>query len=83
MINFDDKKVLVQPSASDKGKGKDIIIGDAREVDGNAKISCRKVVTEKTPNGGETLEITITTSNAGGRWPCVAPCSAHCRRSGA
>jgi hypothetical protein len=29
MIKFDDKKVLVRPSATDKGKDKDIIIGDA------------------------------------------------------
>jgi hypothetical protein len=31
----------------------------------NTKISCRKVVTEKTPDVGETLKITITASNAG------------------
>jgi hypothetical protein len=51
MINFGDKKVLVRPSAADKSKGKEIIIGDAREADENAKISCRKVVTEKTFDG--------------------------------
>jgi hypothetical protein len=78
MINFDDKKVLVRPSAADKGKGKGIIIGDPREADENTKISCRKVVAEKTPNGDETLKITITASNAGGHvqaagqaWPPV------------
>jgi hypothetical protein len=49
-----------------KGKGKEVIIGDAREADENNKISCRKVVAEKTPNGGETLKVTITTSNVGG-----------------
>jgi hypothetical protein len=27
MINFEDKKVLVWPSTTDKGKGKEIIIG--------------------------------------------------------
>jgi hypothetical protein len=42
MINFDYTKVLVRPSATDKGKGKEIIISDAREADENAKISCRK-----------------------------------------
>jgi hypothetical protein len=67
MINFDDKKVLVRPSAADKGKGKEIIIGNPREADENTKISCRKVVAEKTPDGGETLKITIAASNAGGQ----------------
>jgi hypothetical protein len=66
MTNFDDKKVLVRPSATDKGKGKEIIIDDAREDDGNAKISCRKVVTKKTPDERERLKITITTSNTRG-----------------
>jgi hypothetical protein len=32
-----------------------LTIGNTREVDGNHKISCRKVVAEKTPDGGETL----------------------------
>jgi hypothetical protein len=67
MINFDDKKVLVRPSAADKGKGKEIIISDPREADENTKISCRKVVAEKTPDGGETLKITIAASNVGGQ----------------
>jgi hypothetical protein len=52
---------------ANKGKGKELIIGDAQEADENNKISCRKVVAEKTPNGGETLKVTITTSNAGGQ----------------
>jgi hypothetical protein len=67
MIKFDDKKVLVWPSAADKGKDKEIIIGDAREADENVKIPCRKVVTEKTPEGWETLKITIMTSNTRGK----------------
>jgi hypothetical protein len=67
MINFDDKKVLVLSSAVDKGKGKEIIIDDTRETDENAKISCRKVVTEKTPDRRDTLKIIITTSNTGGQ----------------
>jgi hypothetical protein len=62
-----DKEVMVWPRAADKGKSKEIIIDDAQEADGNAKISCRKMVTKKTPDGGETLKITIMTSNTGGR----------------
>jgi hypothetical protein len=67
MINFDGKKVLIRPSAADKGKGKEVIIGDARKANENNKNSCWKVVAERTPDGGETRKVTITTSNAGGR----------------
>jgi hypothetical protein len=67
VIDFEGKKVLIWPSTTDKGKGKEVIIGDTRKADENNKISCRKVMAEKTPNGGETLKITITTSNTGGR----------------
>jgi hypothetical protein len=54
MINFDGKKALIQPSATNNGKGKEVIICDARETDENA-------------NGGETLKVTITTSDTGGQ----------------
>jgi hypothetical protein len=67
MINFDVMKILIQPSTTDKGKGKEVIIGDARKADENNKNSCKKVVAEKTPDGGETLKVTITTSNARGQ----------------
>jgi hypothetical protein len=67
MIDFEGKKVLIMPSTADKGKGKEVIISNTWKADENNKISCRKVVAEKTPNGGETLKVTITTSNTGGR----------------
>jgi hypothetical protein len=67
VIDFEGKKVLIRPSTADKGKDKEVIIGDARNADDNNKISYGKVVAEKTPNGGETLKVTITTSNARGR----------------
>jgi hypothetical protein len=67
IIDFEGKRILVRPNTTDKGKDKEIIIGNAREADGNHKISCRKVVAEKTPDRGETLKVTITTSSAGGQ----------------
>jgi hypothetical protein len=67
MIDFKGKRVLIRSSTADKGKYKEVIIGNAREADGNNKISCRKVVAEKTPDGGETLKVTITTSGTGGK----------------
>jgi hypothetical protein len=66
-IDFEGKKVLVWPNTADKGKGKEIVIGNTREADENHKISCRKVVAEKTPNGVETIKVTITTSGTGGQ----------------
>jgi hypothetical protein len=79
MIDFEGKKVLVRPNTSDKGKGKETIIGNAKEADGDRKVSCRKVVAETTPDGGETLKVTIMAYGAGGkhvlrsRNPCCAP----------
>jgi hypothetical protein len=67
MIDFKGKRVLIRPSTADKGKDKEVIIGNAQEADGNNKISCRKVVAEKTPDGEETLKVTITTSGIGGQ----------------
>jgi hypothetical protein len=67
MIDFKGKRVLIRPNTADKGKDKEVIIGNAREANGNSKISCRKVVAKKTPDGGETLKVTITTSGTGGK----------------
>jgi hypothetical protein len=67
VIDFEGKKVLIRPSRADKEKGKEVIIGDAWKADENNKISCRKVVAEKTPDGGEAVKVTITTSGTGGK----------------
>jgi hypothetical protein len=67
VIDFEGKKVLIPPSTTDKEKGKEVIIGNVWEADENNKTSCRKVVAEKTPDGGETLKVTITTSGTGGQ----------------
>jgi hypothetical protein len=86
MIDFEGKRILVRPNTADKGKDKEIIIGNTREANGNHKISCRKVVAEKTLDGGETFKVTIMTSSAGGkhrprsRSPCCA--SRAVRRTG-
>jgi hypothetical protein len=87
MIDFEGKRIPVRPNTADKGKDKEIIIGNTKEADGNHKISYRKVVAEKTPDGRETLKVTITTSSAGGKLrprsgsPCRA--SRTVRRIGA
>jgi hypothetical protein len=65
MIDFEGKKVLIRPSTADKEKGKEVIIGNTQKADESNTFSCRKVVVEKTPDGGETLKVTITTSDTG------------------
>jgi hypothetical protein len=67
VIDFEGKNILIRPIMADKGKGKEVIIGNARKADENNENSCRKVVMEKTPDVGETLKVTITTSNVGGQ----------------
>jgi hypothetical protein len=67
MIDFEGKRVLIRPNIADKGKDKEVIIGNAREANGNHKSYCRKVVAEKTPDGWETLKVTITTSGTEGQ----------------
>jgi hypothetical protein len=42
LIDFEGKRVLIWPGMVDKGKGKEVIIGDVRKADENNKISCRK-----------------------------------------
>jgi hypothetical protein len=51
---------------ADKEKRKGILIGDPRVLDENRKILSWEVVAEKTSDGGETLKITIKSSNT--RW---------------
>jgi len=67
VIDFEGKKVLVRPNTADKSKGKEAIIGNSKKADEDHKVSCRKVVAEKTPDGGETLKVTITASSTGGQ----------------
>jgi hypothetical protein len=67
MIDFEGKKGLIRPSTTNKEKGKEVIIDNAREADESNKVSCRKVVAEKTPDEGETLKVTITTSGTRGQ----------------
>jgi hypothetical protein len=87
VIDFEGKKVLIRPSTADKGKGKEVIIGDARKAEENNKISYRKVVAQKTPDGGgdsEGYHHNFQRCGASAdRWPGARTCSAHRGRSGA
>jgi hypothetical protein len=48
-----------------KHKGKGVLIGDTWALNENKKILSRKVIAERTQDGGETLKITIKSSSAG------------------
>jgi hypothetical protein len=64
-IDLNGKKSLGSTAVADKEKGEGILIGDPRVTNENKKNPFRKVITEKTPDGGETLKITITSSSVG------------------
>ena len=42
VIDFNGKKVLIWPSSADKGKDKEVLIGNTREADGNNKFIAGK-----------------------------------------
>jgi hypothetical protein len=66
-MNLDSKKVLVRLEVTYNDKGKGILIDDPRVLDENKKIVSRKVIVEKTLDGGETLKITIKSYNTRGQ----------------
>ena len=48
-------------------KGKNVIIGEPRPKNVNDKIHAREVTMEKTPDGKESLKITVKASRLGGQ----------------
>ena len=65
MLELSDKKVLTRPKVVNKAKTENIVIGDPRAADGSTKVPHREVVAQRTPDGKETLKITI--QGGGGR----------------
>jgi hypothetical protein len=66
-LDLNGKKVLVRLEVAEKDKGKSVLIGDPRVPDENKEALYRKVIVERTPDGGEMLKITIGSSNTRGR----------------
>ena len=60
-------KVLIRPEHAEGAKGKNVIIGEKRPNNVNDKILAREVVLEKTPDGKESLKITLKASRPGGQ----------------
>ena len=66
-IDLDNAKVLIRPEQAEGAKGKNIIIGEPRPRNVNDKILARKVTLEKTPDGKESLKITVKASILNGQ----------------
>ena len=66
-IDQDNAKVLIQLEQAEGPKGKNVIIGEPRLRNVNDTILAREVTLEKTPDGKESLKITITASRPRGQ----------------
>jgi len=66
-IDLNNAKVLIRPEQAEGAKGKNVIIGEERPKNVNDKILAREVVLEKTPDGKESLKITLRASRPGGQ----------------
>ena len=64
-IDLNNAKVLIRPEQAEGAKGKNVIIGEERPKNVNDKILAREVVLEKTPDGKESLRITLKASRPG------------------
>jgi hypothetical protein len=59
--------VLILPEQAEGAKGKNVIIGEERLKNVNDKILAREVVLQNSPDGKESLKITIKASRPGGK----------------
>ena len=66
-IDLNNAKVLIRPEQAERAKGKNVIIGEERRKNVNDKILANEVVLEKTPDGKESLKITLRASRPGGQ----------------
>ena len=66
-IDLNNTKVLIRPEQAEGAKGKNVIIGEERPKNVNDKILAWEVVLEKTPDGKESLKITLKASRPGGQ----------------
>ena len=66
-IDLDKAKVLIRPDQAEGAKEKNVIIGEPRSKNVNGKVRTREVTMEKTPDGEESLKITVKASRPGGQ----------------
>ena len=61
-LDLNGEEVLVRPETADREQMGNVVIGDPRVIDESTTVLHREVVAEKTPEGKETLRITIRTA---------------------
>ena len=66
-IDFNNAKVLIRPEQAEGAKGKNVIIGESRPKNVDDTILAREVTLKKSPDGKESLKITIKASRPGGQ----------------
>ena len=65
-IDLNNAKILIRPEQAEGAKGKNVVIGEERPKNINDKILAREVTLEKSPDGKESLKITVKASRLGG-----------------
>jgi hypothetical protein len=65
--DLNNAKVLIRSEQAEGAKGKNLIIGEERPKTSEDKILAREVVLEKTPDGKESLTITVRASELRGQ----------------
>jgi len=60
-------KILIRPEQAEGAKEKNMIIGESRPKNVDDTILAREVTLEKSPDGKESLKITIKASRPGGQ----------------
>ena len=66
-IDLDKANVHIRPEQAEGAEGKNVIIGEPRSKNVNDKVRAREVTMEKTPDGEESLKITVKASRPGGQ----------------
>ena len=66
-IDLNNAKVLIRPEQAEGAKGKNVIIVESRPKNVDDTILAREVTLEKSPDGKESLKITIKASRPGGQ----------------
>ena len=59
-------KILIRPEQAEGAKEKNMIIGESRPKNVDDTILAREVTLEKSPDGKESLKITVKASRLGG-----------------
>jgi len=74
-IDLNNAKVLTRPDQAEGAKGKNVVIGEERPKNANGNVLDREVILEKTPDGKESIKITIKARVPGGQEGVVSSAS--------